>query len=74
MAGRHRRRALAAQVAAQRAAPPVRIVDARTHLEHLVPGDVLAPHRPSFVAKCGAAVVAASLVEPGRGRCRECAL
>ncbi len=73
MAGRHRRQALAAQVTGQRAARPVRIVDARTHLEHLVFGDVLAPHCRSYVAKCGAAVLAASLAEPGHGRCRECA-
>jgi hypothetical protein len=73
MAGRHRRQALAAQVSGRRAARPVRLVDALTHVEHLIPSDVLAPHRPSFIAKCGAAVVAASLVDPGEDRCRECA-
>lgn len=48
------------------------IVDARTHLEHLVTDNVLAAHRRSFLGKCGAAVLAASLTEPGRGRFREC--
>lgn len=52
---------------------PVRIVDARSHVKHLVPGDVLGAHRLSVVAKCGLAVVVASLIEPGHGRCRECA-
>ena len=73
MAGRYRRQAVAAQVSGRRATRPVRLVDARTHVEHLIPSDVLAPRRLSFVAKCGAAVVAASLVDPGEDRCRECA-
>lgn len=76
MAGRHRRHAHAVhvEVAQQRQqVRPVGIVDARTRVEHLVPDDVLAAPRPSYLAKCGAEVLAASMTDPGRGRCWECA-
>jgi hypothetical protein len=51
----------------------VGIVDARTRVEHLVPDDVLAAPRLNYLARCGAEVLAASMTDPGRGRCRECA-
>lgn len=75
MAGRHRRQPNAAhvQIPEQRHARPVGVVDARTRLEHLVPADVLASPRLSYPAKCGAGVLAASMTDPGRGRCPECA-
>jgi hypothetical protein len=37
----------------------------RTQLEHLVTDNALAAHRRSFLGKCGAAVLAARLTEPG---------
>jgi hypothetical protein len=76
MAGRHRRHAHVAHVQIpqqQRRVRPVGIVDARTRVEHLVPEDVLAGSRLSYLAKCGAEVLAASMTDPGRGWCRECA-
>lgn len=76
MAGRHRRHAHAVRVQIlrqQRQVRPVGIVDARTRVEHLVPADVLAPPRLSYLARCGAEVLAASMTDPGHGRCRECA-
>jgi len=77
MAGRHRHRAHAAHAAvpAQRGIRPVRVTDARTRVEHLVPDESLAARRHAgrFLAVCGAEVLAASLTDPGRGRCRQCA-
>lgn len=74
MAGRHRRQAHGAQAPIPKQQRPraVGIVDARTRIEHLVPDDVLAAPRLSYLAKCGAHVLAASMTDPGRGRCREC--
>ncbi len=77
MAGRHsKRRGAPAQIPAQRGPRPLGITDAQTHLEHLVTEDSLAADRHSgrFRALCGIEVLAASLTEPGRGRCPECAL
>jgi hypothetical protein len=51
------------------------VVDALTKLAHLVsPDELVTGHqRGDFVAFCGARFMAASLVEPGRGRCPGCA-
>lgn len=51
------------------------VTDARTRVEHLVPDESLVTQRHAgrFLAVCGAEVLAASLTDPGRGRCRECA-
>ena len=73
MTGRHRRHRAQTRIPQQQRPRPVRIVDARTRVEHLVPDDVLASPRLSYLAKCGVEVLAASMTEPGRGRCRECA-
>jgi hypothetical protein len=76
MAGRHRRQSRTAQIRIPAQHPrvrPVGIVDARTRMEHLVTDDVLAAPRLSYLAKCGAEVLAASMTDPGRGRRRECA-
>jgi len=77
MAGRHRRRAGAvpAYVPQQRDLRPVEVTDVRTHLLHVVSQESLAAHRQVgwFLATCGVEVLAASLTDPGRGRCRECA-
>jgi hypothetical protein len=55
--------------------PWIDLVDARTKLAHLVSPDELAAghQRGNYQARCGARFRAASLVEPGRGRCRGCA-
>jgi hypothetical protein len=76
MAGKHRRQSRTAQIqmpVQQQRVRSVGIVDSRTRVEHLVPDDVLAAPRLSYLAKCGAEVLAASMTDPGRGRCRECA-
>lgn len=73
MAGRHRRHVQVRIPPGRGRVRPVGMVDARTRVEHLVPDDVLASPRHSYLAKCGAEVLAASLTDPGRGRCRECA-
>jgi hypothetical protein len=51
------------------------VTDARTRVEHLVPDESLVAQRHAgrFLAVCGAEVLAASLTDSGRGRCRECA-
>jgi hypothetical protein len=55
--------------------PGVEVVYTETKLAHQVsPDELVAGHqRGEFVAVCGARFLPASLVESGRGRCRECA-
>lgn len=77
VAGRHRRQPDAAYVRIpehQRAPRRVRMIDAHTHIEHLVSEESLAAHRDEghSLALCGVRVLAASLTDPGRGWCREC--
>lgn len=73
MSGRHRRQTHGDhRIPQQQASRPVGIVDAHTHVEHLVPAEVLAAHRLSYLTQCGTVILAASLTEPGRGQCREC--
>lgn len=77
-AGRHRRQPDAAyvRIPEQQSAPcRVRIIDAHTHIEHLVSEESVAAHRDAghYLALCGLRVLAASLTDPGRGWCRECA-
>ena len=75
MAGRHSKRAGAhVGIPGQRGMRLLGVIDARTHVEHLVPEQSVAMrrHAGSYVAHCGAMVLAASLTEPGRGRCPEC--
>lgn len=71
--GKHRRQAVHARIPAQWGPRPFGIIDAGTHVEHLV-GDSAMAHRHlgRYLALCGAHVLAASLTDPGRGRCREC--
>lgn len=76
MAGRHsKRRGAHAEIPQQWRSCALGVTDAQTHLEHLVTDESLAAHRHSgrFPAKCGTEVLAASLTDPGRGRCPECA-
>jgi hypothetical protein len=52
----------------------VGITDAQTHIEHLVGEESMAAHRHAgrYLALCGTQVLAASLIDPGRGWCRQC--
>jgi hypothetical protein len=75
MTGRHSKRAGAhVGIPGQREMRPLGVIDARTHVEHLVSEQSAAAHRHagSYVAHCGAMVLAASLTEPGLARCPEC--
>ena len=75
MAGRHSKRAGAhVGTPGQRRMRPVGVIDARTHIEHLVSERSASAHRHAgcYVAHCGAMVLASSLTEPGHGRCPEC--
>jgi hypothetical protein len=75
MAGKHsKRRAHDRTIPAQcRAA--IDLVDSRTQIMHRVTGDELLAGRRTgdYQALCGMRVLAASLTDPGRGRCVECA-
>lgn len=74
MAGRHsKRRHTHARV--QRGPRLMRITDARTRIEHLMTDASAVKHRHlgSYLTLCGAQVLAASLAEPSRGRCSQCA-
>ena len=75
MAGRHSKRpGVGVGIPGQRGMRSLGVIDARTHVEHLVSEQSAAAHRHAgcYVAECGAVVLAASLTEPGRGRCAEC--
>lgn len=75
VAGRHRRHphSLRVWIPEQRRCA-VGITDARTHIEHLVTAESVAAHRHAghYPALCGTRVLAASLIDPGRGWCRQC--
>jgi hypothetical protein len=53
---------------------PIRIVDARTSMEHLITDESVAAHRHAdrYLAVCGAQVLAASVTAPQRSRCPAC--
>jgi hypothetical protein len=55
--------------------PGIDLVDARTRVTHRVsPEELLAGReRGDYQARCGARFLAASLTDPGHGRCRGCA-
>jgi hypothetical protein len=75
MAGRHSKRTDAhVGIPGQRRMRPLGVIDARTHVEHLVSEQSAAAHRQGgcYVADCGATVLAASLTEPGLARCQGC--
>jgi hypothetical protein len=76
MAGRHsKRRRMRAPILERGRSRPLSIIDAQTRLEHFVTEQSLVTHRHAvrFPAICGTEVLAASLTDPGRGRCPECA-
>lgn len=81
----HRRPGVLARMLRRPGSPPdvtipasgragIELVDALTKLAHRVsPDELVAGHRRgNYLALCGARFPAASLAEPGRGRCREC--
>jgi len=75
MAGKHsKRRAHAQTILAQRR-PGIELVDVHTRMAHRVsPDELLAGRRSGdYQALCGMRVLGASLTDPGRGRCTECA-
>ncbi len=75
MAGKHSRcRAHDRTIPVQRR-PGIELVDACTRVMHRVTSDELLAGRRSgdYEALCGMRVLAASLVDPGRARCAECA-
>lgn len=74
--GRHsKRRNVPARMPVQGAGRAFGMIDARTRVEHVVLEESAAAHRQTgcYLAQCGVEVMAASLTEPGRGRCPECA-
>lgn len=54
--------------------PGIEVVDALTRVTHRVSGDALLAGRraETYQALCGTRLLAASLTDPGRGRCTEC--
>lgn len=72
---RWRRRSTARAVIAVQRLPGVEVVDAQTKLAHQVSADELMTghRRGDYLGLCGVRFRPASLVEPGRGRCPECA-
>jgi hypothetical protein len=74
MAGKHRRGAAHRPAVPTRAPRHIGIVDARSHVQHLMTHEVAAAHRHagSYLALCGAQVLAASLTTPERRRCVLC--
>jgi hypothetical protein len=75
MTGKHRRQAAHASIPAQPGPRPLRIIDAQTHVEHLMTGESAIAHRRSgrYIALCGVQVLAANLAATERGRCPRCA-
>jgi hypothetical protein len=75
MVGRHRRQVRAVQVRIPEQRPGVEVVDSLTQVTHRVTGDALLAGRLAgqYEALCGARLLAASLTDPGRGRCTACA-
>lgn len=78
MAGKHRRQPHPVDIQIpqqQRRIRPVGIIDARTQVEHLVTDELVAAHRHAgcYPALCGIKVLAASMAQPGRDRCAQCA-
>ncbi|HEX6402765.1 MAG TPA: hypothetical protein VF003_06350 [Pseudonocardiaceae bacterium] len=55
--------------------PGIEVVDSLTRVTHRVSGDALLAGRliGTYEALCGTRLPAASLTDPGRGRCAQCA-
>ncbi|HEX6405176.1 MAG TPA: hypothetical protein VF003_18785 [Pseudonocardiaceae bacterium] len=74
--GRHNRRVRRTEIASPRSrCPGIELVDALTRVAHRVSGDELLAGRfaGTYEALCGARLLSASLTDPGRSRCAECA-
>jgi hypothetical protein len=69
-----RRQSLAPAVIPIQRRPGIEVVDSLTRVTHRVSDDaLLAGHQVgTYEALCGARLLAASLTDPGRGRCTEC--
>jgi len=74
MVGRHRRQVRAVQARIQEQRPGIEVVDSLTQVTHRVTGDALLAGRLAgqYKALCGVRLLAASLTDPGRGRCMAC--
>lgn len=75
MAGKHSKRgAHDRKVPAQRSIG-IEVVDAGTRIAHRIASDELLAGRlaGNYRALCGARLVSASLTDPGRSQCTECA-
>ena len=70
--GKHRRQAGHAGIPGQRGQCPVGIIDARTHVEHLVSDEsaIAHRHRGHYLALCGVTVLAAPGMAAGVDRFR----
>jgi hypothetical protein len=73
-AGRHRRGVTHRPMPSAHQHRLIRIVDARTSMEHLVTDESVVAHRHAgrYLAVCGAQVLAASLTAPQRSWCSAC--
>jgi hypothetical protein len=72
--GKHRRSATNRPMPSAHQHRPIRIVGARTSMEHLVTDEsvVADRHAGRYLAVCGAQVLAARLTAPQRSRCPVC--
>ena len=75
MARRHSKRRAHAQTIPVQRHPGIELVDAHTRITHRVTSDKLLTgrQRGNYQAFCGTRVVSASLTDPGRAHCTECA-
>lgn len=75
MAGKHSKRGAHDRTIPAQRHPAIELVDACTRVTHRVTSDELLAGRRAgnYEALCGARLLSASLTEPGRGRCAECA-
>jgi hypothetical protein len=75
MAGKHSKRRAHAQTIPARRRAGIELVDAQTRITHRIASEELLVGRLAgqYRALCGARLIAASLVDPGRRECLECA-
>lgn len=75
MAGKHSKRAAHAPTIPAQRRPGIELVDAQTRITHRVASDELLAGRiaGNYQALCGTQLLSASLTDPGRARCAECA-
>jgi hypothetical protein len=75
MGGKHSKGAAHAQTIPAQRRIGIEVVDAQTRITHRVASDELLAGRiaGTYEALCGAQLLSASLTDPGRARCAECA-